>query len=50
MAKVGNCTREAALKLEKQLDFKENLTLEWNDGGHFSEIPNRFKKALLWLM
>jgi predicted alpha/beta superfamily hydrolase len=50
MAKVGNCTREAALILEKQLNFKENLTLEWNDGGHFSKTPNRFKKALLWLM
>jgi predicted alpha/beta superfamily hydrolase len=50
MAKVGNCTREAALILEEQLEFKENLILEWNDGGHFSEVTNRFKRALLWLM
>lgn len=50
MAKVGNCTREAALILKKQLKFKENLILEWNDGGHFSELPNRLKRALLWLM
>jgi predicted alpha/beta superfamily hydrolase len=50
MAKVGNCTREAALILKKQLEFKGNLILEWNDGGHFSELPNRFKRALLWLM
>lgn len=50
MAKVGNCTRKAALILEKQLEFKENLILEWNEGGHFSEVPNRFKRALLWLM
>jgi Predicted hydrolase of the alpha/beta superfamily len=50
MAKVGNCTREAALILEEQLEFKGNLILEWNDGGHFSEISNRFMRALLWLM
>ena len=50
MAKVGNCTRKAALILEEQLEFKENPILEWNDGGHFSEISNRFKRALLWLM
>lgn len=30
MAKVGNCTRKAALILEKQLEFKENIVLEWN--------------------
>jgi predicted alpha/beta superfamily hydrolase len=50
MAKVGNCTREAALMLKEQLEFNENIILEWNDGGHFSEVPNRFKRALLWLM
>ena len=50
MAKVGNCTQKAALILKKQLKLKENLILEWNDGGHFTEIPERFKKALLWLM
>jgi predicted alpha/beta superfamily hydrolase len=50
MAKVGNCTRKAAIILEEQLESKENVILEWNDGGHFSELPNRFKRALLWLM
>lgn len=50
MAKVGNCTRKAALILKEQLEFKENLILEWNDGGHFAETSNRFKRALLWLM
>jgi len=34
---------------KEQLEFKENLMLEWNDGGHFSDISNRFKKAMLWL-
>lgn len=50
LAKVGNCTRKAALILKEQLEFKENLILEWNEGGHFSELSNRFKRALLWLM
>ncbi len=50
MAEVGECTRKAALLLEEQLEFKENIILEWNDGGHFSDLPNRFKKTLLWLM
>lgn len=50
MAKVGSCTREAFEILEKQLSFKENITLDWNEGGHFTKIPYRFKKALLWLM
>lgn len=50
MAKVGNCTRETTSILEKQLTTKENILLEWNDGGHFTETQERFKKALLWLM
>lgn len=50
MAKVGSCTRKAAEILKGQLASKENLILEWNDGGHFNEIPQRFKRALLWLM
>lgn len=50
MAKVGNYTRETASILEKQLIAKENIILEWNDGGHFTETQERFKKALLWLM
>ncbi|MCB2288192.1 alpha/beta hydrolase [Clostridium sp. CS001] len=50
MAKVGNCTREASIILKDQLESKENVILEWNEGGHFSELPNRLKRALLWLM
>lgn len=50
MAKVGDCTRETASILEKQLKAKENIILEWNEGGHFTETPKRFKKSLLWLM
>lgn len=50
MARVGNCTRKAAEILTRQLSFKENLILEWNNGGHFTEIPKRYHRALLWLM
>lgn len=50
IAKVGDCTRKATLVLEEQLEFKDNIVLEWNDGGHFTETPKRFKRALLWLM
>lgn len=50
MAKVGDCTRKAAEILIKQLNIAGNLILEWNNGGHFTEIPHRHQKAILWLM
>lgn len=50
MAKVGDCTRKAAIMLKDQLECKENIILEWNDGGHFKEIPKRFEKAMLKLL
>jgi uncharacterized protein len=50
MAKVGDCTRKAASILEQQLVSEKNLALEWNNGGHFTETPQRYQKALLWLM
>jgi predicted alpha/beta superfamily hydrolase len=50
MAAVGDCTRKASGILAGQLTSPENLTLEWNRGGHFADIPLRFAQALLWLM
>ncbi|MDP4092326.1 MAG: alpha/beta hydrolase-fold protein [Bacillota bacterium] len=50
LAKVGACTRKASEILARQLKDRENIILEWNDGGHFSEIDQRYKKAILWLM
>lgn len=50
MSKVGSCTRKAAEILVQQLEFKDNLLLEWNNGGHFTEVSKRFQRALLWLM
>ena len=48
MRTVGDCTRETAAVLEKQLG-SGSVFLEWNRGGHFTGIPNRWKKALQWL-
>ncbi|AZV57885.1 alpha/beta hydrolase-fold protein [Clostridium sp. AWRP] len=50
MAKVGDCTKKTFSILSKQLVSTQNITLEWNNGGHFTEISKRFSKALLWLM
>lgn len=50
MAAVGKCTEKAADILEGQLRDQSNLIFEWNDGGHFTEIPRRYCRALLWLM
>lgn len=50
MARVGDCTRRAAEELKQQLNSGENIALEWNSGGHFTEIPQRFQKAIMWLM
>lgn len=50
MSKVGDCTRKAAGILAKQLTHPEDIILEWNDGGHFANIPERFGRALMWLM
>lgn len=50
MAKVGECTRRAFDILKGQLSDKENLILQWNAGGHFKEIPERFERAIVWLL
>ncbi|GFP75219.1 alpha/beta hydrolase [Clostridium fungisolvens] len=50
MANVGVCTEKAFEMLQKQLSSEENVKLEWNNGGHFTEITERFIKAILWLV
>lgn len=47
MRRVGDCTRETAQLLADRLG-ENQVTLEWNRGGHFTGIPNRWKKALGW--
>lgn len=50
MAKVGDCMLNAYDVLKRKLASDENVKLEWNDGGHFTDIPHRFVKSILWLM
>lgn len=50
MAAVGKCTGKAVGILKDQLTDERNLKFEWNDGSHFTEIPQRYRRALLWLM
>jgi predicted alpha/beta superfamily hydrolase len=50
MAKVGDCTKKAAEILKDQLNLETHFIMEWNNGGHFTEIEKRFQKAILWLM
>ena len=47
MAQIGDKTRQAAQTLQQQL--KGEVTLEWNPGSHFHDIPQRWLKALRWL-
>ena len=50
MAAVGKCTEKAAEIIGAQLNDVSRFKFEWNDGGHFTEIPLRFCRSLLWLM
>lgn len=50
LAKVGDCTKKATDILKQQLKVKENVILQWNDGGHFTETLQRYEKAILWLI
>ena len=42
MSKVADCTERAREIL------MPNVFFEWNEGGHFHEIPKRFAKAIAW--
>ena len=61
MGKVADCTERAREILVRQLSANtysvqsdtqgrsfDNVYFEWNDGGHFHEIPKRFARAITW--
>ena len=54
MSKVAECTERARDILVGQLGVQngqsgaQNVCLEWNEGGHFHDIPKRFAKAVVW--
>lgn len=50
MARVGDCTRQMEKLLCGRLAAPGQVRLEWNQGGHFHQVPERFVKALRWLM
>lgn len=45
MCKVAACTERARNTLVEQT---ANVCFEWNEGGHFHDIPKRFAKAVTW--
>ena len=49
MGAVGDNTRRT-YELLRQSQGEERVMLEWNRGGHFTGIPNRWNKALRWLL
>lgn len=48
MTAVGENTRRTYECLVKTLG-EDRVTFEWNRGGHFTGIPNRWRKALEWM-
>lgn len=52
MGKVAECTERARDILVSQLDVRngqsevQRVRFEWNEGGHFHDIPGRFVKAI----
>ena len=48
MTAVGENTRRTYECLVKTLG-EDRVTFEWNRGGHFTGIPNRWRKALAWM-
>lgn len=54
MSKVAECTERAKGILSSQLGVQSgqtdarNVYFEWNEGGHFHDIPKRFVKAICY--
>lgn len=48
MARVGDVTRRAA-GLYGQSPGVAEVYLQWQEGGHFDDVPGRIAQALLWL-
>jgi len=47
LRRVGDATRRTFSLLQQQ---GAGVTLQWNPGGHFSGIPDRYLSAMGWLM
>lgn len=49
MSKVAECTEKAKDILNSRLGVR-NVCFEWNEGGHFHAVPERFARAVIWCM
>lgn len=49
MAEVGDATRETARMLREVLG-SDDLILEWNSGGHFTDPEGRMARGLAWML
>lgn len=49
MATVGEATKTTYALLRQDKNVAET-TLQWHEGGHFTDIPQRLAQAVLWLM
>ena len=48
MGRVSTATERVAGTLSARLG-EENVCFEWNNGGHFYEIPQRISRAITWM-
>lgn len=48
MGRVSTATERVAGTLSARLG-EENVCFEWNNGGHFYEIPQRLGRAITWM-
>lgn len=48
MRRVAECTHRVRDILAEQLENKERIWFEWNEGGHFHDIEGRFVRAIVW--
>ena len=49
LSQAGEAVRAAKRILDGQL-LPGHCRLDWNKGGHFSDISGRIRKALVWMM
>lgn len=50
MRTVADATEETLTILRQQLIDPSSLRFDWNEGGHFRDVPQRFAKGLRFLM
>jgi predicted alpha/beta superfamily hydrolase len=49
MKPIGDMTRMQYELMQNDRNVK-NITLEWNDGGHFTDVPDRLAKGIGWIL